>query len=71
MPVVNVEENIKKEQAANASVTPAELKAYFINLYQDLAGLNPAVAGLALWVNWSAAQIPTLQAPPMPTTGLI
>jgi hypothetical protein len=51
--VVNVEENIKKEQAANASFTPAELKAYFINLYQDLLG-NPAVAGLALWVNWNA-----------------
>jgi hypothetical protein len=50
---VNVEENIKKEQAANPSVTPAELKAYFINLYQDLLG-NPAVAGLALWMNWSA-----------------
>ena len=41
---VNVEENIKKEQAANASVTPAELKAYFIDLYQDLLG-NPAVCG--------------------------
>jgi len=51
--VVNVQENIKKEQAANASVTPAELKAYFINLYQDLLG-NSAVAGLALWVNWNA-----------------
>jgi len=31
--VVNIEENIKKEQAANPSVTPAELKAYFVNLY--------------------------------------
>ena len=50
---VNVEENIKKEQAANPAVTPAELKTYFVNLYQDLLG-NPAVSGLALWVNWSA-----------------
>ena len=50
---VNVEENIKKEQAANPSITPAELKAYFVNLYQDLLG-NPAVSGLALWVNWEA-----------------
>jgi hypothetical protein len=51
--VVNIEENIKKEQAANPSITPAELKAYFVNLYQDLLG-NPAVSGLAPWVNWSA-----------------
>jgi hypothetical protein len=51
--VVNVEENIKKEQAANPSVTPAELKSYFVNLYKDLLD-NPAVSGLALWVNWSA-----------------
>jgi hypothetical protein len=51
--VVNVEENIKKEQAANPSVTAAELKSYFVNLYKDLLD-NPAVSGLALWVNWSA-----------------
>ena len=50
---VNIAENIKKEQAANPSITPAELKAYFVNLYQDLLG-NPAVSGLALWVNWRA-----------------
>jgi hypothetical protein len=50
---VNIEENIKKAQAANPSITPAELKAYFVNLYQDLLG-NPAVSGLALWVNWYA-----------------
>jgi hypothetical protein len=42
--VVNVEENVKKEQAANPSITPAELKAYFVNLYQDLLG-NPAATG--------------------------
>ena len=51
--VVNIEENIKKEQAANPSITPAELKAYFVNLYQDLLA-NPAVSGLALWMNWEA-----------------
>ena len=51
--VVYIEENIKKEQAANPSITPVELKAYFVNLYQDLLG-NPAVSGLALWVNWEA-----------------
>jgi hypothetical protein len=50
---VNIEENIKKEQVANPSITPAELKTYFVNLYRDLLG-NPAVSGLALWVNWSA-----------------
>src|ERR1035441_7148444 len=51
--VVNIEENIKKKQAANPSITAAELKTYFLNLYQDLLG-NSAVSGLALWVNWSA-----------------
>lgn len=51
--VVNIEENIKKEQAANPSITPAELKTYFVNLYKDLLD-NPAVSGLALWVNWDA-----------------
>ena len=50
---VNIEENIKKEQAANPSIKPAELKAYFVNLYQDLLS-NPAVSGLGLWVNWDA-----------------
>lgn len=50
--IVNVEENIKKEQAQNASITTAELKAYFVKLYHDLLA-NPAVSGLALWVNWS------------------
>ena len=53
MPGSNIEENIKKEQAAKPSITPAELKAYFVNLYQDLLS-NPAVSGLALWENWSA-----------------
>lgn len=51
--VVNVEENIKKEQAQNPSTTAVELKAYFVQLYHDLLG-NPAVSGLALWVNWAA-----------------
>ena len=51
--VVYIEENIKKEQAANPSVTGAELKTYFVSLYQDLLN-NPAVSGLALWVNWEA-----------------
>ena len=50
---VNIEENIKKAQAANPSITPAELKAYFVNLYQDLLS-NPAVSGLGLWENWAA-----------------
>ena len=51
--VVNIEENIKKAQAANASITPAELETYFVHFYQDLLG-SPAVSGLAIWVNWSA-----------------
>ncbi|SPE18051.1 exported hypothetical protein [Candidatus Sulfotelmatomonas gaucii] len=50
--VVNIEENIKKEQVANPSITPAELQAYFVGLYQNLLG-NSAVSGLALWVNWN------------------
>ena len=48
--VVNVEENIKKEQATKPSITTADLKAYFVKLYQDLRG-NLAVSGLAIWVN--------------------
>lgn len=51
--IVNVEENIKKERAVNPSGTPADLKTYFVNLYHDVLG-NPAVSGLAIWVNWDA-----------------
>jgi hypothetical protein len=50
---VNVEENIKKAQAQNPSIAPADLKKYFVDLYRDLLN-NPAVSGLALWVNWDA-----------------
>jgi len=50
--IVNIPENIKKEQAANPSITPSELEAYFVKLYLELLD-NPAVSGLALWVNWA------------------
>jgi len=48
---VNFEELIKKEQAANPSVSRTGLQTYFVGLYQDLLA-NPAVSGLALWANW-------------------
>jgi lysophospholipase L1-like esterase len=51
--VINIEETIKKAQVTNPSITPAELKDYFVNLYRDLLG-NPAVSGLALWAKWDA-----------------
>ena len=65
--VVNVEENIKKEQTANPSITPAELNAYFVNLYQDLLG-NPAVSGLRSRCTGTRST-PILRPPPMLTTG--
>ncbi len=51
--VVDIEENIRKEQGKNPSITPAQLEASFVSLYQDLLS-NPAVSGLAIAVNWSA-----------------
>ena len=49
--VVNIPENINKATAANPSISPSDLEAYFVNLYQDLLA-NPAVSGLALWQDW-------------------
>lgn len=51
--VVNVSENIRRAQAAKPSITPAELKSYFVDLYKEVLD-NPAISGLALWVDWSA-----------------
>lgn len=51
--VVNIEELIKKERTIRPSITPAELEAYFVGLYGRLLD-NPAVSGLAIWVNWDA-----------------
>lgn len=51
--VVNIEELIKKERTIRPSSTPAELEAYFVDLYGRLLN-NPAVSGLAIWVNWDA-----------------
>jgi uncharacterized protein (TIGR03437 family) len=48
---VNIASTINQQQKANPSITPAELNAYFVNLYQDLLG-NPAISGLALQVHW-------------------
>src|SRR6266852_4445832 len=49
--VVNVTDNIKQQQKANPSITPAQLNAYFDNLYRDLLN-NPAISGLTLQVHW-------------------
>jgi hypothetical protein len=49
--VVNIEDNVNQQHKANPSITPAELNAYFENLYQDLLN-NPAISGLTLQVHW-------------------
>jgi uncharacterized protein (TIGR03437 family) len=49
--VVNVEGAISQQQKANASVTTAQLDAYFDTLYQSLLA-DPAIAGLALQEHW-------------------
>jgi uncharacterized protein (TIGR03437 family) len=49
--VVNVEGGIKTEMQSNASITTAQLDAYFNGLYQGLLG-NPAISGLTLQVHW-------------------
>ncbi len=49
--VVNVKHAINQQQAANPSVTTAQMDAYFDSLYQGLLA-NPAIAGLALQVHW-------------------
>jgi uncharacterized protein (TIGR03437 family) len=48
---VNISESIIQQQQANSSITPAQLIAYFDNLYQDLLN-NPGISGLALQVHW-------------------
>ena len=49
--VVNVEDAINQQQAANPSVTTAQMDAYLDGLYQQLLA-DPAIAGLALQVHW-------------------
>lgn len=49
---VNISSYITQQRKANPSITPAELHAYFVNLYQDLLS-NPAISGLALQVHWN------------------
>ena len=48
---VNTASEISQQQKANPAITPAQLNAYFNNLYQDLLG-NPAISGLVLQVHW-------------------
>jgi hypothetical protein len=50
--VVNIQENINVQTAANPSITPPELDAYFNNLYQEMFS-NPAVSGVAIYENWA------------------
>ena len=49
--VVKVEDNVSQQQAANPSITTAQLDAYFNTFYQGLLQ-DPAVAGLGLQVHW-------------------
>jgi len=49
--VVNVTEQIANAANANPSITPAQLEAYFVNLYQQLFA-NPAVSGIVIYENW-------------------
>lgn len=51
--VVNVQEQITNATNANPSITPAQLEAFFLNLYQELFS-NPAISGVALYENWAA-----------------
>ncbi len=48
--VVNIDENVKKAQAATP---PAAPKDYLISVYKAVLA-NPAVSGLAIWVDWDA-----------------
>jgi hypothetical protein len=49
--VVNVEDAINQQQAANPSVAISQMDAYFLSVYQSLLA-NPAIAGLTLQVHW-------------------
>ena len=62
--VVNVENNVNKQQKANSSITTAQLDAYFNNLYEGLLS-NPAISGLTLQVHWDTLNPnpPTSSAP--------
>ena len=51
--VVNVQEQITNATNANPSIAPAQLEAFFVNLYQELFG-NPAVSGIVIYENWAA-----------------
>ncbi len=49
---VNIQEQINVQQAANPSITPAQLEAYLVNLYQELLG-NTAISGMVIYENWA------------------
>jgi uncharacterized protein (TIGR03437 family) len=49
--LVNITEQTNIQTHANPGITPAQLEASFVGLYQDLLG-NPAISGLAIFVNW-------------------
>jgi hypothetical protein len=48
---VEISKIILAQQQANPAIMPAQLDAYFINLYQDLLS-KPAVSGLEISVHW-------------------
>lgn len=49
---INIQEQVKGQQTANPSITPAQLEAYLVNLYQELIG-NPAVSGMVIYETWA------------------
>jgi hypothetical protein len=50
--VVNIEMEVAQEQTATPPLTsPAQLNAYFDNLYQQMLA-DPAISGIALQVHW-------------------
>ena len=68
--VVNIEENIKKEQAANPSITPAELKSLFRQSLPGSPG-QPGGFGAGAVGELGLRSTPILRPPPTLTTGLI
>jgi hypothetical protein len=50
--VVSIMEQINIQKLANPSITPAQLEAYFVNLFQNLLA-DPAIAGLGIYENWA------------------
>src|SRR5579862_9168079 len=51
---VDISDYITLQETANPSITPADLNASFVGLYQDLLD-DQAISGLTLQVHWDQA----------------